>query len=461
MKRVMHSVLFLSLCALLFPKSVYASFEDGFEAAKKGNYVEASLAFLEGARKGDAKAQTALGFIYLGLVDGMLVDKGKAIEWFQRAAEQNEMFAQYQLSLAYRDGAGKALKKNHKLAVEWATKAAAQGHLDAQNNLGSHYYLGQGTRRNYDLAADWYKKSAWQGSSLAQRNLGAVYVAGHGVPKDIETGYTWLTVSARQGDRLARENKIYTSYDLNYSQINEAEKRAKEIERQISESMSRIPKSELQALIDFRESCIPIPKVEGNDTTQLSGISIQQNDGGSWCYYGAKSDETRGRYVTSVASENDPSLYFLELNYLEARELDNQKKLLKFAKKKKLTDKVFGGKVGKIKYSSIKTISGLCIRYRRTFRSKSALTDLVEGLTFGASVLAGLRPPNYSGTAYITGLGLLCKHPKDSEILVTAELLRFSQQRPDEKFDSTLSNDAEEYYRAITYTKLDYRTTGE
>ena len=267
MKRVMHSVLFLSLCALLFPKSVYASFEDGFEAAKKGNYVEASLAFLEGARKGEAKAQTALGLIYLGLVDGMLVDKGKAVEWFQRAAEQNEMFAQYQLSLAYRNGIGKALKKNHKLAVEWAKKAATQGHLDAQNNLGSHYYLGQGTRRNYDLAAEWYKKSAWQGSSLAQRNLGAVYVAGHGVPKDIETGYTWLTISARQGDRIARENKIYTSYDLNYSQINEAEKRAKEIEKQILERMTRTPKSELQILMELRESCIPIPEVEGNNTT--------------------------------------------------------------------------------------------------------------------------------------------------------------------------------------------------
>jgi TPR repeat protein len=46
-----------------------------------------------------------------------------------------------------------------------------QGHADAQNNLGTCYYNGQGVPQDYAQAAGWYRKAADQGFALAQRKL--------------------------------------------------------------------------------------------------------------------------------------------------------------------------------------------------------------------------------------------------------------------------------------------------
>jgi TPR repeat protein len=131
----------VSLIFTATPNKTWASFEDGFAAAKSGNFLKAYSVFFDGAQKGDIKAQTALGLMYLGIVDGLLADKGKAAERFRKAAEQGEREAQYQLGEMYRLGS-KALKKNNSLALEWHKKAAEQGDPFAQTSVGSLYYLG-------------------------------------------------------------------------------------------------------------------------------------------------------------------------------------------------------------------------------------------------------------------------------------------------------------------------------
>ena len=38
------------------------------------------------------------------------------------------------------------------IAVEWLEKAAAAGHMLAQNNMGARYYTGDGVEQDVDIA---------------------------------------------------------------------------------------------------------------------------------------------------------------------------------------------------------------------------------------------------------------------------------------------------------------------
>lgn len=66
------------------------------------------------------------------------------------------------------------------------TKAAAQGEVTAQNNLGCMYKFGIGVTKDYKRAAELYKAAADQDSAESQFHLAGMYEAGQGVKKDIQ-----------------------------------------------------------------------------------------------------------------------------------------------------------------------------------------------------------------------------------------------------------------------------------
>ena len=51
------------------------------------------------------------------------------------------------------------LRQDFSEAVSWFRKAADQGHLKAQNQLGLAYALGLGVTQDYAQAVAWYRKS--------------------------------------------------------------------------------------------------------------------------------------------------------------------------------------------------------------------------------------------------------------------------------------------------------------
>ena len=66
---------------------------------------------------------------------------------------------------------------------------AEQGDAEAQFQLGSLYYRGEGVVLDYNEAplleaVKWWRKAAEQGHAKAQNNLGAMYYNGEGVPQD-------------------------------------------------------------------------------------------------------------------------------------------------------------------------------------------------------------------------------------------------------------------------------------
>jgi TPR repeat protein len=64
--------------------------------------------------------------------------------------------------LAFREG--QDVDKDKGTAVEWLRKAAEQGHAGAQYGLAEAYRDGEGVDESLDEAAGWFRKSAEQGN---------------------------------------------------------------------------------------------------------------------------------------------------------------------------------------------------------------------------------------------------------------------------------------------------------
>lgn len=100
------------------------------------------------------------------------------------AAEQDDAEEQNRLGMMYFSGVG--VPKDESKALEWWTRAAAQGHPKAQYNLGMMYSSGgDGVPKDAAKAAQWYQKAAEQGDADAQRKLDAMQTARkEGTPRD-------------------------------------------------------------------------------------------------------------------------------------------------------------------------------------------------------------------------------------------------------------------------------------
>ena len=60
---------------------------------------------------------------------------------------------------------------------------------------------GEGVPKDAAKAVEWYTKAAEQGHADAQNNLGVMYDTGEGVPRDLVRAYVWFNLAAAQGDK--------------------------------------------------------------------------------------------------------------------------------------------------------------------------------------------------------------------------------------------------------------------
>ena len=152
-------------------------------------------------------------------------------------AKQGDADAQFNLGSMYYQGEG--VPKDYKQAYAWFTKAAEQGDAGAQFNLGFMYNKGEGVPKDYKQAIYWYTKAAEQGDDEAQFNLGLMYYEGQGVPKDYIQTYAWWNIAASsQGQQVFI--KIYFDLVLgkmSRSQIEEGQKLSGELSEKINKTM--------------------------------------------------------------------------------------------------------------------------------------------------------------------------------------------------------------------------------
>ena len=126
------------------------------------------------ANQGNATSQTNLAVIFESTETKLRSEK-QAIYWYKKAAEQNNKVALFRLGVSYHDGLGD-LPQDYKQAYYWYNKSIEQGNFYGYLGLGMLYEFGEGIEQNTDKAISCYEKAAEQGIVKAQTNLGIVYL---------------------------------------------------------------------------------------------------------------------------------------------------------------------------------------------------------------------------------------------------------------------------------------------
>ena len=103
-------------------------------------------------------------------------------------------------------------KKNLTAAKVHYESAAADGHIESMNALGSLFFNDQ---KDYDQAAAWFRKATERGHTRAICNLGICYELGLGVEKDWNQAFIYYQESADKGF-------IQAIYNLGFLQFRSA-----------------------------------------------------------------------------------------------------------------------------------------------------------------------------------------------------------------------------------------------
>lgn len=125
-----------------------------------------------------------------------------AVAELRSAAESGDAPGQFQLGRAYSHGSP-VLPRDDAVAARFVEKAAAQGHPEAQSNLGYLYSVGMGVEKSSEQAISWWTRAAEAGYVQAQFNLALAYVQGQLAAKDEAKALAWARKAAAQRNTRA------------------------------------------------------------------------------------------------------------------------------------------------------------------------------------------------------------------------------------------------------------------
>lgn len=126
-----------------------------------------------------------------GVMKWQQADYAGAVADWRDPAAAGDTDAQFNLGQAYK--LGKGVPTDINVARDWFRKAADQGHMGAQTNLG--LILFQENQR--EAAIPWLQKAAAQGEPRAQYVLGIAHFNGDVVAKDWPRGYALMIKAAK------------------------------------------------------------------------------------------------------------------------------------------------------------------------------------------------------------------------------------------------------------------------
>ena len=178
------------------------------DTSKTKNYAKANEYYLRAAELGNTYAQTTIATKYL-LGSGIELDKQKALYWDEQAAKQGNVNSIKEVASSYYYGAG--VDKNYEEAIIWHQKAIDLGDAESVYLLGKMYEAGEGVDKDFDQALTLYKKSAELGYDEAQNELSDIYFKGLRAKKDYPEAFKWAKKAADQGYADA-QNKMGVFY---------------------------------------------------------------------------------------------------------------------------------------------------------------------------------------------------------------------------------------------------------
>jgi TPR repeat protein len=183
------------------------------------------------ADKNNPRAMLALGNIWENGINSQNINYGKALEWYQKAANLDATEGYFRLGLCYEIGMGttpdfpkamlnyqKASEKGFPLAdfklavlymggstelpadvdlgLKYLNAAAEQGLTVAQKELGALFYYGRlNVARDLTKAIAFFAQAAEAGDAESMKNIGAMTVIGEGTSANKAEGLKWYLLA--------------------------------------------------------------------------------------------------------------------------------------------------------------------------------------------------------------------------------------------------------------------------
>jgi TPR repeat protein len=226
-QRILNMQIIKFFIMTLFTISLLGCGETKGNIAKRCDFLNENTfeACQKAAEQRDADAQFNLGVMYHN-GEGVTQDYKQAVKWYTLAAEQGYADAQFNLGVMYHNGEG--VTQDYKQAVKWYTLGAEQGDADSQFILGLIYKNGTGVTQDYKQTIKWHTLAAEQGYADAQHYLGLMYQNGRGFLQDNAYSHMWFNIASSNGNSQATENRDIIAERMTKGQIAEAQKLARE-----------------------------------------------------------------------------------------------------------------------------------------------------------------------------------------------------------------------------------------
>ena len=124
-------------------------------------------------------------------------DLKEAAHWLTKAAEQGNVQAQYDLGALYADGKG--VGRDLRKSAEWTRRAADAGLSAAELEYAIMLFKGRGVAKDQDRAAFYLKSAAGKGNPVAQNRLARLYAHGVALKADMMEAAKWHMLARAAG----------------------------------------------------------------------------------------------------------------------------------------------------------------------------------------------------------------------------------------------------------------------
>jgi TPR repeat protein len=168
----------------------------GSEYAQNGNREQAKAWFEKAVEQDEVDAEYNLAVMYARgeATPENHPEMAKAAPLFRKAALQGHPESQYILALAYHEASG--VERDEEECKKWMLASAEQGYSKAEFSIAARYYKAS----DYKNAFTWFMRAAGQKHSRAELNVGSMYYVGEGTTKDLQQALYWFQRAAEHGE---------------------------------------------------------------------------------------------------------------------------------------------------------------------------------------------------------------------------------------------------------------------
>lgn len=194
---------------LVYPKTPELEYLTGLSYEEESDFEMAIYYFNKASEKGYSEATDRLS---------KTIDSLQSFDIYPVDDQTLNALAHYLLARCNIEGYGMA--KNFTRGAEYLIKAAEEGNMDAQGELGDLYFRGKGVEKSFEMGLYWWQKCADSGSGEAKSELkklfnrllknndktpiekyqlGYCYYFGYGTEIDITKAFLYMREAADEG----------------------------------------------------------------------------------------------------------------------------------------------------------------------------------------------------------------------------------------------------------------------